>query len=453
MRRPQAPPARACPRVAVARFDGPSQAQPRPRAIVRHGFVKSRHGARLRLRCRTCNRTFCNRRGTAYYRLQHPRRTFDQFAALVTEGLSPSALTSALGVSTGTVYRWLARASKHADAFSEEHDNIEAPLELQFDGLCSRPAYEHGGQWIFSGIEVWSRFWVAAHVGRRNRRSTRKFVLRARKSCGDLRNSVLITSDPSLFYEREIQWTFGEACVYVQVENRYVQKCVVRSTPRLVLGPEWKLEALQAQSEDSKRLNTAYIERLNLFLCRRCSYLHRKTSGRVRNPHRLAMRVELLRCHYNYIKPHLSLRFGTVTRTPAMQAKIFSKALSWRAVDQPCIRSVSTDSRTSPSHHPRSSHRLVPWRGLQRGIRSRGLRHHNHVRPQRPHRHERQERAHDRRPDPRAGAAIRGKRREVLVVVTNVVDERAPARFQHAREFGDGLRAIHGGIQIVNRRA
>jgi hypothetical protein len=107
---------------------------------------------------------------------------------------------------------------------------------------------------------------------------------------------------------------------------------VVRSTPRLVWGPEWKLAALREKSEDSKRLNIAYIERLNLFLRWRCSYLHRKTSGRVRNPYRLAMMVDLLRCHYNYIKPHLRLRFGTVTRTPAMQAKIFSKALSWRAV-------------------------------------------------------------------------------------------------------------------------
>jgi hypothetical protein len=42
--------------------------------------------------------------------------------------------------------------------------------------------------------------------------------------------------------------------------------------------------------------------------------------------------VELIRCHYNFIRPHKRTRFGPVTRTPAMQAGIFDRALSWRSV-------------------------------------------------------------------------------------------------------------------------
>jgi len=44
---------------------------------------------------------------------------------------------------------------------------------------------------------------------------------------------------------------------------------------KLMCGHQCMLEAVQARSEDSKKLNTSYIERLNLFLRRRCSYLHR----------------------------------------------------------------------------------------------------------------------------------------------------------------------------------
>jgi IS1 family transposase len=294
--------------------------------------MKSRHGARLRLLCRACGRTFCSRRGTAYYRLQHPRSTFDQFADLLTEGLSAASLSRALGVCPATILRWLARASKHAGAFGDEHDAVGDPLELQFDELSARPASEPRSPWIFTGIEVASRFWVASAVGRRNRRTTRRFVLRARQSCGTLGNAVLITSDPFPHYQREIERTFGAACVYVQCENSYRQNKMLRTTPKLVLGTEWKLDALRARCEDSKRLNTSYIERLNLFLRRRCSYLHRRTSGRVRNPQRLASVVELIRCHYNFIRPHKSLRFGAVTRTPAIQAGIFDRAQSWRKV-------------------------------------------------------------------------------------------------------------------------
>jgi hypothetical protein len=65
----------------------PSHDKARSKGVVRHGDMKRRTVARLWLMCRTCRRTFCGRRGTAYYRLQHPRSSFDQFAELPTEGL------------------------------------------------------------------------------------------------------------------------------------------------------------------------------------------------------------------------------------------------------------------------------------------------------------------------------------------------------------------------------
>jgi transposase-like protein len=69
--------------------------------------------------------------------MRHPRSTFDQFADLLTEGLSAASLSRALGVCPATISRWLARASKHAGAFSDEHDAVEEPLELQFDELSA----------------------------------------------------------------------------------------------------------------------------------------------------------------------------------------------------------------------------------------------------------------------------------------------------------------------------
>lgn len=65
--------------------------------------MKSRHGARLRLLCRDCDRTFCNRRGTVYYRLQTPRWTFDHFAALLSEGLSCASLARILDLAPATL--------------------------------------------------------------------------------------------------------------------------------------------------------------------------------------------------------------------------------------------------------------------------------------------------------------------------------------------------------------
>jgi len=47
---------------------------------------------------------------------------------------------------------------------------------------------------------------------------------------------------------------------------------------------------------------------------------------------RLADHLELLKCHYNFIRPHRGLKFGTEVRTPAMQAGIATRMLTFREV-------------------------------------------------------------------------------------------------------------------------
>ena len=114
-------------------------------------------------------------------------------------------------------------------------------------------------------------------------------------------------------------------------------------------------------SEDSERLNTSFIERLNLTIRSCCSYLRRRTIAHARVVARLAGQLDLLRCHYNFIRPHRSLRFGKVTRTPAMQAGLAPRALSWREI----FGSAMQVRRGSSTVGPR---RLVV--GANRGLRA-----------------------------------------------------------------------------------
>jgi hypothetical protein len=145
-------------------------------------------------------------------------------------------------------------------------------------------------------------------------------------------SKFLINSDPFVYYQREIERVFRSQAVYVHVKNNYRRDWIARSVATLVIGTRAEWFAAMERSEDSKRPNTSYVERLNLHLRRSCSYLHRRTSGRVRNPSRLASAVEVLRCGYNFVRPHLALRFGREVRTPAMQAGIFGRRLSWREI-------------------------------------------------------------------------------------------------------------------------
>ena len=54
--------------------------------------------------------------------------------------------------------------------------------------------------------------------------------------------------------------------------------------------------------------------------------------ARVSNDPGLPDHVELLRCYYNFIRPHRALRFGRETRTPAMQAGLVSPRLALRDI-------------------------------------------------------------------------------------------------------------------------
>ena len=41
---------------------------------------------------------------------------------------------------------------------------------------------------------------------------------------------------------------------------------------------------------------------------------------------------ELLRCYYNFVRPHGALKFGRETRTPAMQAGLATRRLTLRDI-------------------------------------------------------------------------------------------------------------------------
>ena len=98
------------------------------------------------------------------------------------------------------------------------------------------------------------------------------------------------------------------------------------------LGAAWRWDEVWRNSEDSRQLNTSYIERLNLTIRQGSAYLCRRSLCHARRKQRLEDHLELLRCHYNFLRPHRALKFGREVRTPAMQAGLAKKRLTFRDV-------------------------------------------------------------------------------------------------------------------------
>ena len=97
-------------------------------------------------------------------------------------------------------------------------------------------------------------------------------------------------------------------------------------------GKARRFDEALTHSEDSSTMNTSFIERLNLTIRQSSAYLSRRTLSHARATDTLDGHLELLRCDYNFVRPHRALRFGRETRTPAMQAGLATRRLTLRDI-------------------------------------------------------------------------------------------------------------------------
>ena len=129
-----------------------------------------------------------------------------------------------------------------------------------------------------------------------------------------------------------IRRVFGSAALYAQVIKTRRHDRVVRVERRAVIGAAWRFDDVLRRSEDSSTVNTSFIERLNLTIRQSSAYLSRRTLSHARAQDTLEAHLELLRCYYNFVRPHGALKFGRETRTPAMQAGLATRRLTLRDI-------------------------------------------------------------------------------------------------------------------------
>ena len=204
-------------------------------------------------------------------------------------------------------------------------------VELQADEIKTIVGSKEQPIWIFAVIEVWSRLWPSTVVGKRSYQNTLS-VFRNLSSRMSLEQIPLIVTDGFGFYEKVVRRVFGPACLYGRVIKTRRNDRIVKVERRAVLGDRWRLEQALHDSEDSVKLNTSFVERLNLTIRQGSAYLGRRTICQARQKECLNDHLELLRCHYNFVRPHRALKFGREVRTPARQAGLTSRALTLREI-------------------------------------------------------------------------------------------------------------------------
>ena len=132
-----------------------------------------------------------------------------------------------------------------------------------------------------------------------------------------------------------LRWQVAADLIYGQVKKCYQRRRLVRVTHVMRLGTEVALQAALQHLGFSGRLNTAFIERVNLTVRHSVAALARRTwATSQQSPHLLA-HLEWWCAYYHFVRPHISLRVKLVQprerrgnrlaqlyrqRTPAMAA-------------------------------------------------------------------------------------------------------------------------------------
>ena len=108
------------------------------------------------------------------------------------------------------------------------------------------------------------------------------------------------------------RWQVAAGLIYGQVKKSYRRRKLARVTPMMRLGTEAALEnALQGMGF-SGRLNTAFIERVNLSVRHGVAALARRTWATAQQAPQLLAHVEWWRAYYHFVRPHASLRIALV---------------------------------------------------------------------------------------------------------------------------------------------
>ena len=145
---------------------------------------------------------------------------------------------------------------------------------------------------------------------------------------------LLVTTDKLAAYEKAIANYFQNLrYAYLQIVKQRRKKRLVTVKKRIVKGQETDF--------GHKTQNTSYIERFNLTLRQKVSYLQRKTLGYCKNQKNFESVLWMNLFDYNYCQFHKSLRQDLTGQTqkfkrrykhltPAMKIGLTTNKLQWR---------------------------------------------------------------------------------------------------------------------------
>jgi len=329
-----------CPREGCR---GYGQLGPHPNhQIVGDGMYHTAWGQRRQMyKCQLCGKPFSETRGTVFFGLKTPEETVYRALACLAEGMSIRSTSRVFQVEVETVLLWLKRAGEHSQQVSSylmrnlqvEQAQLDELWTFVYKKQKSLSAWEklhseYGDTWIWTVFDPVHKLVLAFLIGDREEAQAEGVVKRLMATLveGCL---PLLTSDHLPHYAQAILKVLGhwvqperkgccgrlpkkqleppDGLQYAIVHKEHQKGRVVSVNTRVVFGKAEDLLA-RLRSLGMKRINTSFVERMNLSLRHLVSRLRRKGLPFSKKRKFLEWHMQLGVAYYHFVRTHRSLR-------------------------------------------------------------------------------------------------------------------------------------------------
>jgi hypothetical protein len=327
-------------------------------------------GTWRQFQCVVCDTYFLETHCTLFYGKPCSAERICRTIAALAEGLGIRAVARVFEVDPNTVLAWLSEAADQLTAVSHHLLHDVHVNHVQFDELCAwvseteaeemstAEASKHlprSPRWVWAAIDPVSKLLLALDVGEHTLVMAQWLVHHVLQ--------VLVPGCRPLFltdglkeYTTALLTHMGHwvtlprrmphpALLYAQVIKTYRRHRLVGMSPRVVFGT--LVDVKQGLASQGWRINTAFIERVNLTLRHHVAALGRRVMTVSKSERGLRSQLRLYHVYYNFCLPHASLRVrlapplptrgqGSAKRwhscTPAMAARVTDHVWTLREV-------------------------------------------------------------------------------------------------------------------------
>jgi IS1 family transposase len=259
------------------------------------------------LRCQSCGRKISVRWGTTLYRLKTSSARVALILALMAEGVDGSALERVFGSREGTLRTWLTRAGMQAGKVHRHFFHHLILHHIQLDELWAKVRQGSQEGWVWAVVEATSKLVPVLKMGPRTLDLAYSVV---HDLCQILQPGCIpiFTSDGLKLYfyaltahfgswqqpegARKPVWVIASAFLYAQLKKIHRRRRLVRLERHMLWGELSQLKDGLKALGLSGRINTAFIERLNLTLRQGVSFLARRTWGIAQSTPELEVALE-----------------------------------------------------------------------------------------------------------------------------------------------------------------